>query len=915
MQNVAPLHKPRQQQQPQKYQDEQKQFNHYHDQQQQHQHMPPAYRSPAPSGPASQGGIPGSERRRSKSPLPTGRVAGVPHVRPLEVSRPPKPNGPRHRRIRSEDFSFSTFSPSSPLSGASGSPVKSPVGTSSRNSQELQHNSGSRLRQSSPLQGSQEWAGATGQEQYGSGPGAGRATSAQTQQAQGRASHGGASSGSPGDWADVDYGAAIVEGDSQGTSAQGGTGVSHMSAEVEHTEGSVDQRSTTKSTAGGKGATESDGHGSSGGWGGLWSRRQKQTNSDLQPLNTAASKSPTPLSIPQSGAKTPPAGGATSPILSWFGAGTAITPTGSAAGSENSHDSSHPVSPHQAVPAQSPKTNWFDKGSGLGAAKTNSLQTSPQLSPVTPPSSSGGMLSWFGGAGHGGSSATHTTTSSGGASPQPTASNSTAGGGGGGGGGLASWFGGGVAGGGSPSSGPPAKGKGHRRSSSVPVVPNVVPDPRAGPGASPLGPSAAGGGGGANSQLLSGPRGSMSRLGGGVGGGGGGGGGGGYGAKGGMVMSTGGVVSLKGGLKVNLPSTSPYGSPYASPRNPPGAGGFASPYTQGGGGGSRKSMTPGGSLCASPRTVAAQSDRDQAKLAEIQKDGDYEVEEETPEVLGPSNSNVLGKPYQDLEDKYKMSPKELGRGNFGVIHVCENLETGERYACKTITKAKLECWDDVDDVKREVQVLETLRGHPHVVSIIETIEDEKEVHIIMELCEGGELFDRILERKYYGERQAAKVIRSVVEVLDYCHQRGIVHRDLKPENILLVSKRSDTRCQVIDFGMAYCLKPGERCKLRAGTPNYIAPEVIAKNYGAEADVWSAGVILYVLLCGLPPFWGDTTEDVFKSILWQELDFETEPWPVVSTAAKDLVRRMLTRKFDRRITVSEILKHPWIKALT
>ncbi|CAI5467623.1 unnamed protein product [Closterium sp. Yama58-4] len=444
----------------------------------------------------------------------------------------------------------------------------------------------------------------------------------------------------------------------------------------------------------------------------------------------------------------------------------------------------------------------------------------------------------------------------------------------------------------------------------------------------------------------------MSRLGGGVGGGGGGGGAGGYGGKGGMVMSTGGVVSLKGGLKVNLPSTSPYGSPYASPRNPPGAGGFASPYMQGGGGGSRKSMTPGGSLCASPRTVAAQSERDQQKLAEIQsmfsnwnagtpvqsprkgasrivsgvplrtpqvseyyrEDGDIEVEE-TPEVLGPSNSNVLGKPYQDLEDKYKMSPKELGRGNFGVIHLCENLETGERYACKTITKAKLECWDDVDDVKREVHVLETLRGHPHVVSIIETIEDEKEVHIIMELCEGGELFDRILERKYYGERQAAKVIRSVVEVLDFCHQRGIVHRDLKPENILLVSKRSDTRCKVIDFGMAYCLKPGERCKLRAGTPNYIAPEVIAKNYGAEADVWSAGVILYVLLCGLPPFWGDTTEDVFKSILWQELDFETEPWPVVSTAAKDLVRRMLTRKYDRRITVSEILKHPWIKALT
>ncbi|CAI5474732.1 unnamed protein product [Closterium sp. Yama58-4] len=259
--------------------------------------------------------------------------------------------------------------------------------------------------------------------------------------------------------------------------------------------------------------------------------------------------------------------------------------------------------------------------------------------------------------------------------------------------------------------------------------------------------------------------------------------------------------------------------------------------------------------------------------------------------------------------------KELGRGNFGVIHVGENLQTGEQFACKSITKAKFECWDDVEDVRREVSVLETLRGHPFVVSIVETMEDEEEVHIVMELCAGGELFDRILDRKYYGERQAARVIRSVVEVLAFCQARGIVHRDLKPENILLVSKRSDTRVKVIDFGMASILKPGERCKLRAGTPNYIAPEVIAKNYGAEADVWSAGVILYVLLCGLPPFWGDTTEDVFKSILWQELDFETDPWPVVSTAAKDLVRRMLCRKYERRITVSEILKHPWIKALT
>ncbi|CAI5491033.1 unnamed protein product [Closterium sp. Naga37s-1] len=381
-----------------------------------------------------------------------------------------------------------------------------------------------------------------------------------------------------------------------------------------------------------------------------------------------------------------------------------------------------------------------------------------------------------------------------------------------------------------------------------------------------------------------------------------------------------------------------------------GGGGGAS----GGGGGAAGGMPVKKKMGhRSPGTLAAQEDRDQAKLAEIQsmfanwnhgtpipspkagasaraeagfplrtpQPSDYYridggeteggegmgEEESAAEELGPTRANVLGEPYSDIRKKYKLAEKELGRGNFGVIHVGENLQTGEQFACKSITKAKFECWDDVEDVRREVSVLETLRGHPFVVSIVETMEDEDEVHIVMELCAGGELFDRILDRKYYGERQAARVIRSVVEVLAYCQARGIVHRDLKPENILLVSKRSDTRVKVIDFGMACILKSGERCKLRAGTPNYIAPEVIAKNYGAEADVWSAGVILYVLLCGLPPFWGDTTEDVFKSILWQELDFETEPWPVVSTAAKDLVRRMLCRKYERRITVAEILR--------
>ncbi|CAI7896868.1 unnamed protein product [Closterium sp. NIES-54] len=290
------------------------------------------------------------------------------------------------------------------------------------------------------------------------------------------------------------------------------------------------------------------------------------------------------------------------------------------------------------------------------------------------------------------------------------------------------------------------------------------------------------------------------------------------------------------------------------------------------------------------------------------------AEEEQVEET-PATANVLLKDVVELSELYRLSRKELGRGNFGVIRVCEKRDSGERFACKTIEKKNLECWEDVEDVRREVQVMEMLRDHANVIKLVDTVESQKEVHLIMELCEGGELFDRIQDKGYYSERQAAKVTRTVVDVLQHCHSHGVLHRDLKPENILLTSKRSDTRVKVIDYGMAYIFQPGERCTFRAGTPNYIAPEVINKNYGVEADVWSAGVILYILLCGLPPFWGDTTEEIFKSVLWGHLDFDTDPWPQVSDAAKDLVRRMLCKNYAKRITVEAILRHPWIVAYT
>ncbi|KAI3705413.1 hypothetical protein L1987_75650 [Smallanthus sonchifolius] len=181
----------------------------------------------------------------------------------------------------------------------------------------------------------------------------------------------------------------------------------------------------------------------------------------------------------------------------------------------------------------------------------------------------------------------------------------------------------------------------------------------------------------------------------------------------------------------------------------------------------------------------------------------------------------------------------------------------------------------------------------------------------MELCGGGELFERIAQKGHYSERKAADLLRTIASVIEACHSLGVVHRDLKPENFLFVDKDEDSPLKAIDFGLSVFFKPGAVFTDILGSPYYVAPEVLLKHYGCEVDIWSAGVILYVLLSGVPPFWGETEDDVFREILKGEIDFSFNPWPVISTSAKDLIKKMLLRDRGRRITAHEILRHPWI----
>lgn len=232
--------------------------------------------------------------------------------------------------------------------------------------------------------------------------------------------------------------------------------------------------------------------------------------------------------------------------------------------------------------------------------------------------------------------------------------------------------------------------------------------------------------------------------------------------------------------------------------------------------------------------------------------------------------------------------------------------------CVSIAKRKLLTEEDVEDVRREIQIMHHLAGHPNVISIKGAYEDAVSVHVVMELCAGGELFDRIIQRGHYTERKAAELTRTIVGVVEECHSLGVMHRDLKPENFLLVDKKEDSLLKTIDFGLSIFFKPGETFSDVVGSPYYVAPEVLRKRYGPEADVWSAGIMVYILLSGVPPFWDETEQGIFDQVLHGDLDFSSDPWPSISESAKDLVRKMLVRDPKRRLTAHEVLCHPWVQ---
>ncbi|XP_018448471.1 CDPK-related kinase 5 isoform X2 [Raphanus sativus] len=258
--------------------------------------------------------------------------------------------------------------------------------------------------------------------------------------------------------------------------------------------------------------------------------------------------------------------------------------------------------------------------------------------------------------------------------------------------------------------------------------------------------------------------------------------------------------------------------------------------------------------------------------------------------------------------KYEVG-EEVGRGHFGYTCAAKFKKGGgdSKLAVKMTTVIAIE------DVRREVKILRALSAHKNLPHFYDAYEDHDNVYIVMELCEGGELLDRILSRGgKYTEEDAKTVMIQILNVVAFCHLQGVVHRDLKPENFLYASKEDTSQLKAIDFGLSDYVRPDERLNDIVGSAYYVAPEVLHRSYSTEADIWSVGVIVYILLCGSRPFWARTESGIFRAVLKADPTFDDAPWPLLSSEARDFVKRLLNKDPRRRLTAAQALSHPWIK---
>ena len=266
----------------------------------------------------------------------------------------------------------------------------------------------------------------------------------------------------------------------------------------------------------------------------------------------------------------------------------------------------------------------------------------------------------------------------------------------------------------------------------------------------------------------------------------------------------------------------------------------------------------------------------------------------------------------DLYSNYELC-NYIGKGGFGRVYKVRH-KLSNQYRAMKIIKCQPSSQNNLITIQKEINILKSL-DHPNIIKVYEFYKTEKYIYIINELCTGGELFDRIVDAKHFTEIVACNVMRQLLSAVAYCHDKGIIHRDLKPENILIENSEEKDKdfflIKIIDFGTCEMLKKYKLTE-KIGTSFYIAPEVLQNGYNEKCDLWSCGIILYILLSGAPPFYGKNEKEIFNKILTGNLSFKNKIWNTISEEAKSLVKKLLEIDPEKRISAKDALKEKWFE---
>lgn len=307
----------------------------------------------------------------------------------------------------------------------------------------------------------------------------------------------------------------------------------------------------------------------------------------------------------------------------------------------------------------------------------------------------------------------------------------------------------------------------------------------------------------------------------------------------------------------------------------------------------------------------SKSQEDEVSLFGLTSMKSYDKAESTQDSinLAIKRKNFIHTYQGEISDNY-IFLEFLGDGGSGCVHKAIHKATRDLRAIKTIPKGSIS-QNHKKHIFAEIESLREL-DHPNIIRVHEFIEDDKNLHIVTELCQGGELFDRIIKNKSFSENQAAGYMYQIMSALVNCHRLNIVHRDLKPENIMFQDASENSIVKIIDFGTSQRVTGNKFLSNFVGTAYYVAPEVLEGHYDSKCDIWSCGVLLYIMLCGYPPFNGPSEAAIFTKILRGVYSFDGADWSSVSRGATSLIRKMLTKDPFKRPSAEEVFMDPWIQ---